>query len=71
VTWLEIDPRNPQITIKPITANSTSMRGTNPLITINSESNAVAMINGGFFNRNNSYLWEQFVWMANGYLDQF
>jgi exopolysaccharide biosynthesis protein len=53
VTWLEIDPRNPQITIKPITANSTSMRGTNPLITINSESNAVAMINGGFFNRNN------------------
>ncbi|BCU13317.1 phosphodiester glycosidase family protein [Microcystis aeruginosa] len=53
VTWLEIDPRNPQITIKPITANSTSMRGTNPLIMINSESNAVAMINGGFFNRNN------------------
>ncbi|MFM6322477.1 MAG: phosphodiester glycosidase family protein [Microcystis panniformis] len=53
VTWLEIDPRNPQITIKPITANSTSRRGTNPLITINSESNAVAMINGGFFNRNN------------------
>ncbi|TRU69740.1 MAG: phosphodiester glycosidase family protein [Microcystis viridis Mv_BB_P_19951000_S69] len=53
VTWLEIDPKNPQITIKPITANSTSMRGTNPLITINSESNAVAMINGGFFNRNN------------------
>jgi hypothetical protein len=25
VTWLEIYPRNPQITIKPITANSTSM----------------------------------------------
>jgi exopolysaccharide biosynthesis protein len=53
VTWLEIDPQNPQIKIKPITANSNSVRGTNPLITINTESETVAMINGGFFNRNN------------------
>jgi Phosphodiester glycosidase len=53
VTWLEIDPKNTQITLQPITANSTSMRGTNPLVTINTASDAVAMINGGFFNRNN------------------
>lgn len=53
VTWLEIEPKNPQITIQPITANSTSMRGTNPLVTINTASETVAMINGGFFNRNN------------------
>ncbi|MGK7934154.1 MAG: phosphodiester glycosidase family protein, partial [Microcystaceae cyanobacterium] len=53
VTWLEIDPKSPQISIKPITSASNSLEGLTPLVTMARVSNATAAINGGFFNRNN------------------
>lgn len=53
VTWLEIDPKNPKISIRPIAANPNASNGTSPVVTISSANSAVAAINGGFFNRNN------------------
>jgi Phosphodiester glycosidase len=53
VTWLEIDPKNPEITLRPITANPNSAKGTSPLVTIATANSAAGMINGGFFNREN------------------
>lgn len=53
VVSLEIDPRQPGITLKPIVSNPSSVIGTAPLVTTAQQSQAVAAINGGFFNRNN------------------
>ena len=53
VVWLEIDPSSPEISLQPITSNSDSLVGTEPLLTIARRAKVAAAINGGFFNRNN------------------
>lgn len=53
VTWLEIDPRSPKLSLKPITSYADSMVGTAPLLTTARWQEAIVAINGGFFNRNN------------------
>ncbi|MEQ8973441.1 MAG: phosphodiester glycosidase family protein [Coleofasciculus sp. C1-SOL-03] len=53
VVWLEVDPKNPQVKLKPIWSNPTTQVGTAPLIKTAQLWNAAAAINGGFFNRNN------------------
>ena len=55
VNWLEVNPRSPNITLKPILANNNSRQGTAPLVSIARSAQAAAAINGGFFNRNNQY----------------
>jgi exopolysaccharide biosynthesis protein len=53
VNWLEIDPRSPGVSIKPITSNPNTLEGTAPIVTTARSQQAAAAINGGFFNRNN------------------
>ncbi|MEM9543342.1 MAG: phosphodiester glycosidase family protein [Cyanobacteria bacterium P01_E01_bin.42] len=53
VTSLEFNPRNPQISLRPIWGNPRSMQGTEPLVVMGRQWKAFAAINGGFFNRNN------------------
>jgi hypothetical protein len=53
VVWLEVDPREYGIKLKPIWTNPDSLVGTAPLIETAQQNLAVAAINGGFFNRNN------------------
>ena len=53
VVWLEVDPKNPQVNLKPMWSNPTTQVGTAPLIKTAQLWNASAAINGGFFNRNN------------------
>lgn len=52
VFWLEIDPTQPQLSLEPILSRNTSRVGLAPLLKTASRSQAVAAINGGFFNRN-------------------
>jgi hypothetical protein len=53
VVWLEINPRNVGLKIKPILTNSNTLEGTAPLLQTAQQQLAVAAINGGYFNRNN------------------
>ncbi|WP_446372378.1 phosphodiester glycosidase family protein [Coleofasciculus sp. G3-WIS-01] len=53
LVWLEVDPKNPQVNLKPIWSNPTNQMGTAPLIQTAQLWQASAAINGGFFNRNN------------------
>ncbi len=53
VVWLEVNPRQVGITLKPIWTNSDTLTGTAPLIQTAQRYLAVAAINGGYFNRNN------------------
>lgn len=53
VFWLQIDPRNPQIQLRPIRTNTQAASGTSPLVTLARQSQVAAAINAGFFNRNN------------------
>lgn len=53
VTWLEVDLRSPQLSLKPIVSNPQSQIGTAPIVATAIASQASAAINGGFFNRNN------------------
>lgn len=53
VVWLDINPRQPGLTLKPISGNSSSQTGTVPLIQMAQQNLAVAAINAGYFNRNN------------------
>ena len=53
VTWLEVDPRVRNITMKPIVSNPHRAEGIAPLINTAFENEAAIAINGGFFNRNN------------------
>lgn len=52
VVWLEINPRQPGIKLRPIWGNSQTLVGINPLVTVARESQVAAAINGGYFNRN-------------------
>ncbi|GFE68774.1 phosphodiester glycosidase family protein [Chroococcus sp. FPU101] len=53
VTWLEIDLRSSKLTLKPITPKKESLTGILPLTTMGRDTEAIAAINAGFFNRNN------------------
>ncbi|GAP97817.1 phosphodiester glycosidase family protein [Leptolyngbya sp. NIES-2104] len=53
IVWLEVNPRQPGLSIRPILPNSTTLVGTLPLFTTAQQSLATAAINGGYFNRNN------------------
>jgi Phosphodiester glycosidase len=55
VTYLEIDPRQKGIKIKPIIAQENTIIGSNPLIKFAPPTQAAAAINGGYFNRNNRF----------------
>lgn len=55
VTLLEIDPRTSGMSIKPIWTNPDTATGTAPLITTALRWQAIAAINGGFFNRDNQF----------------
>jgi exopolysaccharide biosynthesis protein len=52
VNLLEIDPKSSQISLKPITPAPNTLTGIAPLMTIARNNQAIAAINGGFFNRN-------------------
>jgi hypothetical protein len=51
--WLEVDLRQPGISIKPLRREVTNQTGIEPLIETARQLRASAAINGGFFNRNN------------------
>lgn len=53
VTWLELDPNQPTLRLKPILPNAATMQGTAPLARTAQQAGVAAAINGGFFNRNN------------------
>jgi len=52
VFWLEIDLTQPQLSLDPILSRNTSRVGLAPLLKTAARSQALAAINGGFFNRN-------------------
>jgi hypothetical protein len=52
VVGLEIDPRQPGVSLRPI-LSSNSNSGTAPLFNTAQRTQGIAAINGGFFNRNN------------------
>ncbi len=55
VTYLEVDPRQKGIKIRPIIAQENSLIGSNPLVKFAPSAQVAAAINGGYFNRNNRF----------------
>ncbi len=53
VVWLEVDPHQPGLQLKPMWSNPQQQPGIAPLSQTAQRWQAVAAINGGFFNRNN------------------
>lgn len=53
VVWLEVDPKNAGISLRPIWSNPSTQVGTAPLLQTAQLWQAAAAINAGFFNRNN------------------
>lgn len=53
IVWLDINPRQAGLSLKPITTNPTNQAGIAPLIQMAQQHLAVAAVNAGFFNRNN------------------
>ncbi|MBD2312103.1 phosphodiester glycosidase family protein [Desertifilum sp. FACHB-1129] len=53
VIWLEVDPRQAEIALKPIWSNPQTQVGTAPLVDTARIWQTAAAINAGFFNRNN------------------
>lgn len=53
VVWLEINPRTPGLSFRPIWGNPATQTGTTPLMQMAPLWQAAAAINAGFFNRNN------------------
>ena len=53
VVWLEVNPRQAGVKIRPILSNSPADQGTAPLLQTAEVSGAAAAINAGFFNRIN------------------
>ncbi len=74
VIWLEIDPHQPGISLKPIWSKPTTMIGTLPLIQIAHQWQAIAAINGGFFNRNSQQplgaLRRDRIWLSSPILNR-
>jgi hypothetical protein len=54
VLWLEVNPRQPGVALRPILPSAT-LAGTAPLLLTARQTQATAAINGGFFNRNNQF----------------
>lgn len=52
VTWLELDPTSPAFSLRPFWSNPQQVAGIEPLRTVANQQQAIAAINGGFFNRN-------------------
>ncbi|MFN9175051.1 MAG: phosphodiester glycosidase family protein [Synechocystis sp.] len=52
VTVLQVNPRSPSVSIRPIMTNPRQAQGTAPLLTMARDQQVAAAINGGFFNRN-------------------
>lgn len=50
--WLEVNPRQPGISVQPIVPNPAMMMGTAPLLQTARQAQVAGAINGGFFNRN-------------------
>jgi hypothetical protein len=50
---LEVDLRSPHLSLKPMTSNPSGLEGIAPLVATARSQQAIAAINGGFFNRNN------------------
>ncbi|WP_199306501.1 phosphodiester glycosidase family protein [Pseudanabaena sp. FACHB-2040] len=55
VYWLEVNPRQAGLSLRPIWTDPVTATGTAPLITTAQRWQAAAAINAGFFNRNNQY----------------
>ncbi len=53
IVWLEADPRQPGLRLRPILPNPATVPSIAPLIQTARQSQASAAINGGFFNRKN------------------
>ncbi|MEG4838956.1 phosphodiester glycosidase family protein, partial [Microcoleus sp. B9-D4] len=53
VVWLEVNPRQPGVKIRPILSNPPADQGTAPLLQTAEVSGVAAAINAGFFNRIN------------------
>ena len=54
VVWLEVDPKHPDLQLRPVTGQSQpGMQGTLPLVKLAPQAGVAAAINAGFFNRNN------------------
>ncbi|WP_414527428.1 phosphodiester glycosidase family protein [Nodularia chucula] len=53
IVWLDINPRQAGLSLKPITTNPTNQAGIAPLIQMAQQHLAVAAVNAGYFNRNN------------------
>jgi hypothetical protein len=53
VVWLEVNPRQSGLSLRPILPNANTMTGTAPLAQTARQNQVAAAINGGFFNRNN------------------
>jgi len=53
VIWLEVNPRSAGVTFRPIWSNPATQVGTAPLLQTAPLWQALAAINGGFFNRHN------------------
>lgn len=53
VVWLQVNPRQPGLSLQPMWANPAAMVGIAPLSQIARQTPAIAAINAGFFNRNN------------------
>ena len=51
IVWLEVDPKQRALTLKPIWSNPSTLVGTAPLLNIAPLSQASAAVNAGFFNR--------------------
>jgi len=51
VVWLTLDPREPNLSMRPIWVNPDSMVGTEPLLEMAQRWRTVAAINAGFFSR--------------------
>lgn len=52
IVWLEANPRQPGLSLRPILPNDTTVTGTAPLFQTAQRTLATAAINGGYFNRN-------------------
>jgi Phosphodiester glycosidase len=53
ITYLEIDPRQPGIKLRPILPEAPTLVGSNHLVKFAPPTQVAAAINGGYFNRNN------------------
>jgi hypothetical protein len=53
VVWLDLDPQQANLKLRPILPNPTRIPGTASLFQTAQGAGAIAAINGGFFNRNN------------------